>query len=47
MAGSYKLIKSAEINNSVANVTITDCFTSDYDIYVISAWGIATGDADG
>ena len=47
MAGSYKLIKRAEINNSVANVTITDCFTSDYDIYVISAWGIATGDADG
>ena len=35
MAGSLELVKKTTSSSNADNVTITDCFTADYDVYVV------------
>ena len=36
MAGNLEFIKSAELTSSASSLSVTDCFSADYDVYYIS-----------
>jgi len=45
MAGNLEFIKSAEITTTSTTLDVTDCFTSNYDVYQITFSGISTSTA--
>ena len=36
MAGNLEFIKSVEVTTSTSSVDVTNCFSSDYDVYKIT-----------
>ena len=46
MAGNLEFIKSVEITSSTSSVDVTDCFSTDYDVYKITTNDFSTVGTD-